>query len=325
MNVQVRSGLAAIFFAAAAFFSFLVPAGAQAADKPIRIVIYAAGGPVDFVARLLADELGRTLGQTVIVEPRPGANGIIAAQNVIGSDTDGTTLLLSSSGLFTISPTLMKLPYDPDRDLRPVGRVVVPASAIAVDANLPVHTLQEFIAYAKASPTPVTMATPGLGNVTQLWIEELQAAAGIKLTIVPYKGIAPAIADILGGRIAGTIADMPAFVSLRQAGKLRVLGLVGDSRSGAVPDVPTIREQGYPGVDTVSWYGLFAPRGTPDEVVRRLNQAVAQALSGKKIQASLRDMGMEPAPSSPRQFGQAVQADRARLAKIIKEKNITLE
>jgi len=313
--------------AALSALALLVPAtGVQAAEKPIRIVIYAAGGPVDFVARQVADELAKVLGAPVIVDTRPGANGIIAAQNVASSEPDGTSLLFSSSGLFTISPTLQKLPYDPDRDFVPIGRAVVPASAIAIDANLPARTLPEFIDYVKAAkPGEVVFGTPGVGNVTQLWIEELNAAADVQIRTVAYKGIAPAITDILGGRVAGTMADMPAFLELRKAGKLRVIGLVGNERSPAAPDVPTIKEQGYPGVDTLSWYGFFAPARTPAATVTRLNQALAKVLAAPQVQQNLRAMGMEPSPTTPQEFGRIVQTDRAALAKIIESKHITVQ
>jgi tripartite-type tricarboxylate transporter receptor subunit TctC len=302
----------------------VVASNAHAAGKTIRMVIFAAGGPVDFVARTMATKLERILDASIIVEARPGANGMVAANSVVGSPPNGTTLLFSSSGLFTISPTLAKLPYDPDKDLVPVGRVVIPVSALAIDANLPVQNLKAFVDYAKASKTPVQFGTPGVGNVTQLWIEELTASAGISIDVVPYSGIAAALNDILGGRLIGTMADLPAFLSLMQSGKLKVLGIVGNERSRAALGIPTILEQGFAGVDTLSWYGLFAPANTPADIIASLNKAVADALEDAEVEKKLRSMGMEPSSSSPEDFQRAILADRARLAGIIKQKRISI-
>jgi tripartite-type tricarboxylate transporter receptor subunit TctC len=320
--MKIRS----LFIALFAAIAFMAPVGAaHAATKTVRLVIFAAGGPVDFVARALAARLEPILDATVIVEARPGANGVVAARTVATSAPDGTTLFFSSSGLFTISPTLIKLPYDPDKDLVPVARVVIPVSALAVDANLPVANLKEFVAHAKALKEPLQFGTPGVGNVTQLWIEELKAATGTNIDLVPYNGIAPALNDILGGRIAGTMADLPAFLSLMEAGKLKILGIVGTERSRAAPTIPTILEQGFAGVDTLSWYGLLAPAKTPPEMIASLNKAVAEALADPDVQQKLRAMGMEPSPSSPEAFTKTILADRERLAQIIREKGIKVE
>ena len=312
--------------AALAFVALMNPASnAYAAGKPVRIFIFASGGPVDFVARTVAARLEKILDAPVVVEARPGANGVVAANATVGSAPDGTTLFFSSSGLFTISPTLTKLPFDPDKDLVPVGRVVNPVSALAVDANLPVKDLKEFVAHVKGSKTPVQFGTPGIGNITQLWIEQLKASTKVDITLVPYNGVAPALNDILGGRIAGTMADMPAFKELAEAGKLKILGIVGNDRSPAAPNIPTIREQGFSGVDTLNWYALFAPAKTPADVIAQINKAVGESLADPEVQQKLRAMGMEPAPSSPDALQKALLADRATLAKVIKDNNISIE
>lgn len=322
MTTRARFGFLGLFFAIA----MLASAGsAHAAGKTIRMIIFAPGGPVDFVARTVAARLEKVLDATIVVEARTGANGALAAGAVAKADPDGSTLLFSSSGLFTISPTLTKLPYDPDKDLVPVSNVVIPVSALAIDANLPVKDLKEFVAYAKAKKEPLQFGTPGIGNVTQLWIEELKSSAGLNIELVPYNGIAPALNDILGGRTAGTMADLPAFLTLMEAGKLKILGIVGTERSKAAPNIPTILEQGFAGVDTLSWYGLFAPAKTSPEVIAQLNKAVAEALADPEVQQKLRKMGMEPSPSSSSDFQKTILADRAHLAKIIKEKNITID
>jgi len=189
----------------------LLSGATHAADKPIRLVIFAAGGPVDFVARQFAERLSKTIGTDVIVEAKPGANGIIAAQNVISSEPDGTTLFFSSSGLFTISPIFQKLPFDIDRDLVPVSRIVINASAVAIDANIPAKTVSEFVAYAKAKKQTIDFGSPGVGNITQLWIEQFADATGLPLMAVPYKGIAPVMVDVMGGRQQARLATYRPF------------------------------------------------------------------------------------------------------------------
>ena len=298
---------------------------ANAADKPVRLVIFAPGGPVDQVARQLADKLSRVMGTDVFVDAKPGANGIVAAQNVIAADPDGTTLLFSSSGLFTISPIFQKLPFDIDRDVIPVSRVVVNASAVAIDANIPAANVREFIAYAKSKGQSLDFGSPGVGNITQLWIEQFADATGLTLMSVPYKGIAPVLVDVMGGRLAGTVGDLPAFLPHIKSGRMRVIGLVGDTRSPAAPDIPTVQEQGYPGLNAVSWYAVFASGKTPPAVVAKVGAAIKQALADPALRDSLRSIGVEPAPSTPAELARIIQTDRTRWAALIKQKNIKME
>ena len=218
MKNRLRIALVALQCALALFTSV-----APAADKPTRLVIFAAGGPVDFVARQFAEKLSKTMATDVIVEAKPGANGIIAAQSVISSDPDGTTLFFSSSGLFTISPIFQTLPFAIDRDLVAVSRIVINASAVAIDANIPAKTIAEFISYAKAKNQAIDFGSPGLGNITQLWIEQLSDATGLRIMAIPYKGIAPVMIDVMGGRLAGTIGDLPAFLPHINSGRMRVI------------------------------------------------------------------------------------------------------
>jgi tripartite-type tricarboxylate transporter receptor subunit TctC len=306
--------------------AFALGAGAaQAADKPIRLVIFAAGGPVDFVARQFADKLSKATGTDVIVEAKPGANGIIAAQHVISTEPDGTTLFFSSSGLFTISPIFQKLPFDIDRDLVPVSRIVINASAVAIDANIPAKTVGEFIAYAKAKKQAIDFGSPGVGNITQLWIEQFADATGLQLMAVPYKGIAPVMVDVMGGRLAGTIGDLPAFLPHINSGRMRVIGLVGETRNPAVPNIPTVHEQGYQGLNALSWYGVFASSKTPTHLVQKLNTSFKQVLSEPSLRDALRAAGVEPAASTPAELAALVQADRARWATLIQQKQLKME
>ncbi len=320
MKNRLGIAIAALLCALALFTSV-----APAAEKPTRLVIFAAGGPVDFVARQFAEKLSKTLATDVIVEAKPGANGIIAAQSVIASDPDGTALFFSSSGLFTISPIFQTLPFDIDRDLVAVSRIVVNASAVAIDANIPATNVAEFIAYAKAKNQVIDFGSPGLGNITQLWIEQLSDATGLRIMAIPYKGIAPVMVDVMGGRLAGTIGDLPAFLPHINSGRMRVIGLVGETRNPAVPNIPTVHEQGYQGLNALSWYGVFVSSKTPSSIINQLNTAFKQTLSDPTLRETLRAAGVEPAASTPSELTALVQADRARWAALIKQKQLKME
>jgi tripartite-type tricarboxylate transporter receptor subunit TctC len=299
---------------------------AHAQQKPTRLLIFAAGGPVDFVGRILAAKLSPLLGTPVVIEPRPGANGVIAAQAVANAEPDGTTLLLSSSGLFTITPTLTReLPYDTDRDFVPVSRIVVNATAFVVGASLPANNVREFVEFANSRKEPLAFGSPGIGNIGHLWIETFKAATKLHITHVPYKGIAPVLIDVLGGRVAGTFADMPALLPHIKSGKMKALGLVGTKRNSAAPDIPTIYEQGFPGVDALSWYGVLAPAKTPPAVVAKIAEALARALADPDLKERLAASGVESAWSTAEELKQLIQNDRARLAKIIVEQKIVAE
>ena len=303
----------------------LTSSDVYAADKPVRLLIFAAGGPVDLVARQIAEKLAKVMGSEVIVEAKPGANGIIAAQTAIASEADGSTLFFSSSGLFTISPIFQKLPFNIDRDLIPISRAVINASAVAIDANIPASNVREFIAYAKAKNQTIDFGSPGLGNITQLWIEQFSDATDLKLMAVPYKGIAPVMVDVMGGRLAGTIGDLPAFLPHIASGRMKVIGLVGETRNPAAPNIPTVQEQGFQGLNALSWYGVFASHQTPDKVVAQLNAAFKQTLAEPSLRDSLRAVGVEPAASTPEELSRIIQTDRARWASLIKQKNIKME
>jgi len=299
---------------------------ANAQQKPTRLLIFAAGGPVDFVGRVLASKLSPLLGSAVVVEARPGANGIIAAQAVANAEPDGTTLLLTSSGLFTITPTLTKdLPYNTDRDFAPVSRIVINASVMVSSAAMPANNVREFVEFANSRKEPLVFGSPGIGNIVQLWIEQFKAATRINVTHVPYKGIAPVVIDVIGGRAAATFADMPAVLSNIKGGKLKALGLIGTKRNSTAPDIPTIDEQGFPGVDALSWYGILAPAKTPPAVIVKITEAIARALADPDLKERLAASGVESAWSTAEELRQVIQNDRARLGKIIVEQKIVAE
>jgi tripartite-type tricarboxylate transporter receptor subunit TctC len=299
---------------------------AHAQQKPTRLLIFAAGGPVDFVGRTLAVKLSPLLGTPVVVEARPGASGVVAAQAVANSEPDGSTLLLASSGLLTITPTITKdLPYDTDKALVPVARIVVNATALVIAAATPATNVREFVAFGSAQKEPLIFGSPGIGNIGQIWIATFKEATRLDITTVPYKGIAPVLIDVLGGRAVGAFADMPAVLSHIKGGKLKALGLVGTRRNAAVPDIPTIHEQGYTGVDALSWYGVLAPAKTPPAIIAKLNEALTRAMADRELTEKLAASGVASASSSPDEFRQLIQNDRARLAKIIRELKMVAE
>jgi tripartite-type tricarboxylate transporter receptor subunit TctC len=300
----------------------------HAQPKVIRIVVaFPPGGPVDFVARTLGDALGVELGQQVIVDNKPGANGSIAAQYVSRAVPDGTTLWLSSVGAVAINPALYdKLPYDPKSDLAPVSLVVNNVEVLVVPANAPYNTGAEFVAAARKKPSaPLTLASSGTGSVPHLAMELLQDAAGIKLVHVPYKGAAPAITDVIAGHVHGFFGDIPGLMPHIKAGKLKPIGIAAPKRHRALPEVKTFPEMGFKGVDSDNWYALFTSKGTPLAETARLNLAVRRALQSESVATKLAASGAEPASSSPQELADLLLRDAQKWARVIKAKNIRPE
>jgi tripartite-type tricarboxylate transporter receptor subunit TctC len=315
---------AAILFVAALVVA--APASAQNASVTRIIVPFAPGGPADVVARLVAEKLGSLVGGSVIVENRVGANGGIAAKQVATAEPDGTTLLFATSGMLTISQALYKnLPYDTLADFAPVSRAVVNGTALVVSAKLPVNNIKELIAYGKAQGQAVTLGSAGIGNITHLYVELLREATKMDIIHVPYKGVAPAMTDTMGGQIVGVFADFPLSLPQIQAGTVKALGIVGDERSDAAPSIPTITEQGFPGVDGASWFGFLAPAKTPPATVQRLSDAIAKALNEPDVKRKLLAGGSAPSPTSPDDMKKLIQLEQVRWGGIITKNKITAE
>jgi tripartite-type tricarboxylate transporter receptor subunit TctC len=309
----------------AAFFGCLAAGGSVLADsKPLRIVVsFSPGGPVDFVARALGEQLGKELGQTVVIDNKAGANGAIGAGDVMRSAADGNTLWITSVGAAAVNPALYdKLPYDMQRDFAPVSLVANNVEVLVVNPKNPANTAAEFVAASRKTGEPVSMASSGIGSIPHLAIEQLIDATGAKLLHVPYKGAAPAITDVLGGQVSGFFGDIPGLISYVRSGKLKAIGLASTRRHPALPDVQTLAEQGIPGVDTNNWYALFAPAKTPPATIERLNQAVRKALADPGLRERLLGTGAEPAPSSPQELTALVRQDTAKWTKLIRAKNI---
>ncbi|MBP6853349.1 MAG: tripartite tricarboxylate transporter substrate binding protein, partial [Rhodoferax sp.] len=247
-----------------------LPLAAFAQTKTTRIVIsFPPGGPVDFVARSLAEQLGKELGQTVIIDNRAGANGAIGAGEVIRSSPDGHTLWFTSVGAAAINPSLYdKLAYDTQRDLAPVSLVANNVELLVVNPANPARDAAEFVANSKKRKDPTPMASTGIGSIPHFAIEQLSDASGAKLMHVPYKGAAPAITDLMGGQVDGFFGDIPGLIGHVRAGKLKAMGLASTRRHPALPDVKTLAEQGIANVDTNNWYALFAPVKTPAGTVQ---------------------------------------------------------
>lgn len=310
-----------------AAMSLAVVAGAMAQTRTTRIVVsFPPGGPVDFVARALAEQLGKELGHTVIVENKAGANGALGANEVARSTPDGSSLWITSVGAAAINPVLYdKLAYDMTRDFAPVSVVVNNVELLVVHPNNPANTAAEFVANAKTAKQPISMASSGIGSIPHLAIEQLTDASGIQATHIPYRGAAPAITDVMGGQVDGFFGDIPGLIAHVRAGKLKPLGLASVRRHPALPEVKTLAEQGLPGVDTNNWYALFAPAKTPPAVVEQLNQAVRRALKNPALHDKLLSTGAEPAPSTPQELAALLKQDTDKWGKLIRAKNIKAE
>lgn len=294
------------------------------ADTAARIVIaFPPGGPVDLVARILAEGLSQELKQTVIVENKPGANGGISAQAVARATADGNTLWLSSAGAAVVNPSLYEsLSYDVTRDFTPVSLVVNNVEVLVTQPSNPARRAPDLVASSKQKKDPTPIASSGIGSIPHLAMELFGDATQANLLHVPYKGAAPAIADVMGGQVAGFFGDVPGLLGSIRGGKLKPLGLAAPKRHPLLPDVPTLNEQGIRGVEVNNWYGLFAPSKTPARRVAELNRAVRRVLGSDPWRSKLLESGAEPAPGSPEQLGELVRADAAKWGKIVREKKI---
>jgi tripartite-type tricarboxylate transporter receptor subunit TctC len=293
-------------------------------SRPIRMVVaFPAGGPTDFVARVLADKLKALLGQAVIVENRAGANGAIGAEYVARAEPDGTTLFLTTVGAVAVTPHLMaKVAYDPIRDFAPITLVVRNTTILVVKPDLPVASAKELAAHAAQDPGAIAIASTGSGSMPHLALELYQASAGVKFLHVPYRGAAAALSDLLGGQVQGMFADVPVLLSQIQGGKIRPLAAASAARNAALPEVPTLAEQGFPDTSADNWYGLLAPARTPAAVVDKLHDAVVSALAAPDLREKLIRSGAIPAPTSAPEFAKLMRDELERWGRVVREKNI---
>ena len=302
----------------------LLPAIATAQTyptKPIRLIVtFAPGGGADAVGRAIAQPLSEVLGQTVVVENRAGANGVVGAEVAAKAAPDGYTVLLGAAGTMAVAPHLGEpLPFDPLRDFIPVSLVATSSFAISVNKELPLDSLAALIAYAKTHPDRLNFGSSGKGGAPHLATELFDYMAGIRMVHVPYRGLAPAIADLIAGQIQVLIADIPLIAGHAKSGALRALAVTGTARSSVLPDLPTVSEAGVPGYSAGTWYGVFLPVKTPPEIVNRLSLALKEVLGSPALKATLAAQGTDVAWDTPEQFAAFVRGDSDKWAKLIRE------
>jgi tripartite-type tricarboxylate transporter receptor subunit TctC len=304
------------------------PAFAQTfPNKPVHFICpLPPGGDVDIVTRILSNKLSELWGQPVIVDNRVGAGGTIGAAAAAKAAPDGYTIFMGGVGNTVTAPFLYKnLPYDGVRAFAPVTLVGATPMVLAVNPSLPFKTIQEFVAYAKANPGKLTYASAGVGSTIQLPMELLRLQAGVDIVHVAYKGAAPALTEVLGGQVASMFAGLPALQAHIKSGKLRALAVTASKRSAELPNVPTIAESGFPGFEVMFWFAVFAPAGTPQAVVTKLQADVVKALRTPDVQRRLIEEGLEISASSPDQLAEYVKAETTKWSKVIREAKITLE
>ncbi|MGJ7522154.1 Bug family tripartite tricarboxylate transporter substrate binding protein [Variovorax sp. LT1P1] len=297
-------------------------------DKPIVLVIpFPPGGPTDAMARTLAAEMKDRLGQPMIVENRAGAGGNIGAEYVARATPDGQTLLFGTSGPLAINASLYrKISYDPVKSFAPVIQVGHLPNILVVNPAVPAKNVKELIAYAKANPGKLSYASSGNGASSHLAGVLFNASAGIDLQHIPYKGTGPALNDLLGGQVSMSFTDVLTALPYVKTGKLRALGVTTTERSQALPDVPTVAEQGVPGYDVSVFFGIVAPAGTPPDRVAKLNQAFVEVLDTPKVKQLFASQGLEPAPAStPQQLGKFIQAQMSKWAGVVKQAGAQLD
>ncbi len=295
--------------------------------RPITLLVgFAPGGGTDTVARVVQKKLGEYLGQTIVVENRAGAGGIIAADLVSKAAPDGYTILLATIAALAVAPHLnSKLPYNPLRDFAPISMATVSGNVLVVHPSLPAKTIAEYVKEANTRPGGLPYGTSGVGSAGNLAGELFRLTAKANLIHVPYKGGGPAMSDLLGGQIPSVFASATTATPQVKAGRLRALGTTSAKRSATLPDVPTIAEQGYPGYEATNWYAFVAPAKTPRDIVLRLNREIVKTLRDPETHGAIFKQGEEPTPSTPEELAQHMAREYATWGKVIKEAGIPVE
>jgi tripartite-type tricarboxylate transporter receptor subunit TctC len=295
--------------------------------RPIRLVVpsSAGAGVTDIMARLVGQKLGETLGQQVVIDNRPGASGILGAEVVAKAPADGYTLLIANVSLIVNPYLYAKMPYDPLADFMPVTMVNTAPQQLVVHPSVPAKTVAELVAHAKANPGKLNYGSGGLGSTPFLAAELFKSITGIDVVHVPYKGGAPAIAELVGGQLTFMIENVPGTNPLVRSGKLRALAITSTQRSPIAPDLPTMIEAGVPGYEMSGWNAIFAPKGTPAPVVARLQAELARILRSPEMKEQFAALGAEPIGNTSEELAAFLKADKARWGKIIEEKGIKPE
>jgi len=289
-------------------------------SRPIHFIVpYPAGGPLDTIARLLGQKVSENVKQPVIVENKPGAGGNIGADFVAKSPPDGYAILMGAVATHAINPTLYaNIPYDPVRDFAPITQVASTPNVLVVNPSIPASNVKEFVAYAKANPGKLNFGSGSTGSAGHLAGELFKSMAGVDMTHIPYKGAAPAMQDLIGGQIQLMFDNLASALTQVRAGKVKALAVTTAKRSSLAPDLPTIAESGLPGFDISTWFGIFAPGGTPPEVVARLNTEFTRALAMPDIREKMLNLGAEPVSSTPEQFAAYIRSEAEKYARVVK-------
>jgi tripartite-type tricarboxylate transporter receptor subunit TctC len=315
-------------FVAASLAGFAPAAQAQTyPSKPIRIIVpYPAGGTSDILARSIGQKLSESLGQPVVVENKPGANGNVGAEFVARAAPDGYTLLLADIGALAISPSVYpKLPFDPAKDFAPVTMVAYSPHILVVHPSVPAASVKELVALAKSKPGKLNFAISGVGGAPHLAGVDFALRTGIDWTYIPYKGGAQAIADVAGGQADVTLNGMLATYPLVQGGKLKLLAVSSAKRMSAIPEVPTIAESGIPGFETGSWQGVVAPAGTPREIVGKLNAEIGRIVTTPEMRDKLGAQGADVRTNTPDEFSSFIRNEMTKWAKVVKDASVKLD
>lgn len=294
--------------------------------KPIRYIVpVAPGGGSDMVGRTVTERWGRVLGQTFVVDNMGGGGGVIASQNTAKSAPDGYTLMQGYVATHGTSPATRKLPYDAVRDFTPVGMIGGTPNVLVVNADLPVHSVPEFVDYLRAHPGQVSYGSAGAGSLTHLTMELFKQQIHSYMVHIPYRGIAPAFNDLIGGQTQAMFPGLAAALPHIRSGRVRALAVTGLARHPQLKDMPTLDELGYKGFDAMQWYGVVGPAGLPEAIVKQLNDTLNSVLTAPDLRGKLSVEAIEPMPMSAEQFGQFMRADIARWTQLARERNIHLD
>jgi tripartite-type tricarboxylate transporter receptor subunit TctC len=296
-------------------------------SKPIRVVVpFSAGGPTDLTARAMVPRLTELLGQSIVIDNRAGATGIIGAEMVAKAPPDGYTLLMATASVVAINMvTYSRLPYNTLRDFQPLTPVMTTTTILVVHPSVPAMSLKELVGLAKARPGQVTMGSAGNGGTLHLALEMLNKEAGVNMTHVPYKGAAPAVVDVIAGQLSGMFVDLPVISPYIKAGRVRALAVASPKRSVYFPDVPTTKEAGFPNVELQNYYALFLPAKTPREIVTRLHDAVVKAVNTPGVREKLIGFGADPLTMTPEEFTRFLRADIEMWGRVVKAAGVKVE
>ncbi len=295
-------------------------------SKPLRYIVpVAAGGGSDFVGRTVCERWGRALGQTFVVDNLGGGGGVIAATTTLKAPPDGYTLMQGYVATHGTSPATRKLPYDPVKDFTPVGMIGGTPNVLVVNASLPVADLKGFVAYLKQNPGKASYGSAGTGSLTQLVMELFKQQSGTFMLHVPYRGIAPAFNDLMGGQTQAMFPGLAAALPHIRSGRIKALAVTGAVRQPTIKDVPTLIEAGFTGFDAVQWYGVVGPAGMPAPIVKQLNDTLTSVINAPDLKDKLAIEAVDPMPMSPEQFGKYIQAEVVRWTALAKERKIQLD